>query len=388
MIRRDAVTASAGPKDPAVPKAMAAHYQALVALTDEFCTGHLNAEYAELARRAAAALCRKRQSPVVSGHKATWACAIIYALGQANFLSDKSSTPFMTMQDVCAGFGVSPSTGGNKAKTVRDAIGIKTFDHRWMLPSNMATNSAVWLVQVDGLPTDIRNMPRPVQMQAHEKGLIPYVFADGPDGDGGTREPLLARYDAYRVTARRLQNELAQRLWQESVAPIAVRIGLIDTEADAEGLDYNDLAEAIDLALFARTANGTSAIERYVTEIRDTLSDGERKVADCMGASVFSIFRVDGAHRGAGVDMTDLISGKQLWVVDRGLDATAYAGSELAMRLYKPDEFWITAGVAMQMDRSLWHELETTSPIRQKSLRGLTLDQDTIAESVFRLSVE
>ena len=48
-----------------------------------------------------------------------------YALGQVNFLSDKSSTPHMSMQELCAGFGVSPSTGNSKAKAVRTALGIK-----------------------------------------------------------------------------------------------------------------------------------------------------------------------------------------------------------------------------------------------------------------------
>lgn len=109
----------------AVPKAMAAHHQAVVALTDAFCRQHLNEEYAVLARRAVAALCRKRPSPIVSGTAPTWACGVLYALGQANFLTDKSSTPSMSMQALCAGFGVGASTGSNKAKTVRDALGIK-----------------------------------------------------------------------------------------------------------------------------------------------------------------------------------------------------------------------------------------------------------------------
>ena len=38
-------------------------------------------------------LCRKRPSPFASGQPRTWACGIIYVLGQLNFLSDKSSRP-------------------------------------------------------------------------------------------------------------------------------------------------------------------------------------------------------------------------------------------------------------------------------------------------------
>ncbi|MDB5360449.1 MAG: hypothetical protein JWO51_1746 [Rhodospirillales bacterium] len=133
-----------------VPKAMAAHYQAVIAVTDAFCRQHLNEEYAALARRAVAALCRKRPSPIVSGHAATWACGVLYALGQANLLTDKSSRPSMSMQALCAGFGIGVSTGGNKAKVVRDALGIKRWDHRWLLPSRLDSMPMVWMVDWSG----------------------------------------------------------------------------------------------------------------------------------------------------------------------------------------------------------------------------------------------
>src|SRR3954463_10487869 len=89
---------------------MQATYDAVTALTDEFCHDHLNGEYRDLARAMAAALCRKRPSPLASGQLRTWACAIVYTLGQLNFLSDKSSQPHMAMADLCAAFGVGQST--------------------------------------------------------------------------------------------------------------------------------------------------------------------------------------------------------------------------------------------------------------------------------------
>jgi hypothetical protein len=75
-----------------VPKAMQATYDTITALTDAFCRDHLDDEYLELARDMAAALCRKRPSPVSSGQPRTWACGIIYVLGQINFLSDNRSS--------------------------------------------------------------------------------------------------------------------------------------------------------------------------------------------------------------------------------------------------------------------------------------------------------
>ena len=88
-----------------VPKSMQATYEAITALTDAFCRDHLNEDYRELARRMTAALCRKRPSPLASGQPRTWACGIIYVLGQINFLTDPSTQPFMTTADLCARFG-------------------------------------------------------------------------------------------------------------------------------------------------------------------------------------------------------------------------------------------------------------------------------------------
>ena len=161
-----------------VPKSMQATYETITALTDAFCREHLNDEYLELARDMAAALCRKRPSPVVSGQPRTWACGIVYALGQTNFLSDRSFKPFMTMADVCAGFGVGQSTASAKAQVISRALKISPLNPEWSLPSLMERNPLVWMAEVNGFLVDLREMPREVQEIAFEKGMIPYIPAD------------------------------------------------------------------------------------------------------------------------------------------------------------------------------------------------------------------
>jgi len=378
------MTRSAPAKEPAVPKAMAAHYQALVALTDDFSARHLNPGYAELARRAAAGLCRKRQSPVVSGKKETWACAIIYALGQVNFLSDKASTPCMSMQEVCTGFGVGASTGGNKAKTVRDALGIKMFDHRWMLPERLADNPGVWMVQYKGLPTDLHHLPRPLQVDAFTRGIVPYVPADGPGGDGSTREPLLARYDHCRAVTKLLQSRLVETAWPASVAPVALRLGQIRTEAGMATADRFDLVESIDLALYAPAADGTTLIGRLAADMAPDLPDFERQILDTLCTAEWSFYRIEGCHRGAGVDLTNMISGETIWMMDRTLEASAFTGTVLATRLFKPEDFWISTGVAAQMDDEFWRGLESALPLRRQSVHGLKLGRNIIAEALYK----
>lgn len=163
---------------PPVPKAMLPTYQAIVALTDTVCATHLNTEYRDLAHRMAASLCRKRPSPVSSGHPRTWACGIIHVLSQLNFLSDPSFKPFMTMAQVAAGFGVGQSTAFAKAKAISAALDTHRLDPQWMLPSLAASSPLTWMAEVNGLLVDLRTMPREVQQIAFDHGMIPYIPAD------------------------------------------------------------------------------------------------------------------------------------------------------------------------------------------------------------------
>lgn len=162
-------------KSEQVPKQLQPTYEQIVAITDAFCHEHLNEEYAQLSRQLAAALSRKRPSPLLRGKVTTWACGIVYALGSVNFLGDRSSKPFMRMEDLCALMGVSKSTGANKAAEIRKLFGMYQLDPNWTLPSRMDQNPMAWMIMVNGLILDARYAPPEIQAEAYRKGLIPYI---------------------------------------------------------------------------------------------------------------------------------------------------------------------------------------------------------------------
>src|ERR1035437_9566554 len=103
-----------------IPVAMRPAAEAIIALTDQVCPELLDEENAGLARKVVAMLGRRRPSPVQSGRAPTWAGAVVYALGQVNFLFDSATRPYATADDLSAAFGVAKSTLSAKAKQVRD----------------------------------------------------------------------------------------------------------------------------------------------------------------------------------------------------------------------------------------------------------------------------
>jgi hypothetical protein len=128
-----------------------------------------------------AALARKRPSPLLGGKANSWACGIAYTVGSVNFLFDKSQTPHMRADELCAWFGLSKSTGGNKSNQIKNTLKINIFDPQWTLPSLVESNPMAWLVSVNGLIVDARSLPRSMQEEAYRKGLIPYLPPD-PEG--------------------------------------------------------------------------------------------------------------------------------------------------------------------------------------------------------------
>ena len=160
-----------------VPKPLLPVYEAIVSLTDAVCDEHLDSEYKALSRGMAAALCRKRQSPLGSGQPKSWACGIIYVLGRVNCLDDPSFLPHMKTTELAAAFGVSEATIHAKARVIEKALDVNALDPRWTAPSRIEHNPLTWMAEVGGFIVDLRVMPRDVQEQALDAGLIPFIPA-------------------------------------------------------------------------------------------------------------------------------------------------------------------------------------------------------------------
>jgi hypothetical protein len=154
----------------------------VIKLTDKVCADLLDEEYAGLARQVVAKLARKRPSPLQSGRAATWAGGVVWALGQVNFLSDRSTEPYVAHDDLAAAFGLSKSALGQKAKQIRDTLKMTWATPEFLRAERIEDNPMIWFIEVNGLLFDARELPVEIQVEAHLKGIIPYVPGLGRDG--------------------------------------------------------------------------------------------------------------------------------------------------------------------------------------------------------------
>ena len=80
------------------------------------------------------ALARKRPSPLLRGTEKVWAAAAVHAVGRINFLDDPSQTPHCKPRVIYDFFGIAESTGQNKSREIREALGMGSFSPDWTLP--------------------------------------------------------------------------------------------------------------------------------------------------------------------------------------------------------------------------------------------------------------
>jgi len=347
------------PRSLSVPPAMQPVYEAIMARLDPFCAQYLNAEYAQLCRELAAALARKRPSPLARGKAEIWACGIVYALGTVNFLFDASQTPHMRADALCAAFGVSQSSGSNKARLIRDLFGMSQFDPNWCLPSLIDQNPLVWMLQVNGLMVDIRQMPREAQAAAFQKGLIPYIPADRlaqPGVNAPAPEPAsLQRYRQYRTAQVALNSKIVERAVSREVFDAAVRALGVGGAGHRLMLESEDQISVImDYAIYEVGAPGMRVIDRY-RERPGGKDQMERELLDAMAASAVGVYRVQAVdQQSCQLTLKQLAPAERdITVTDIGFSQSPIQRAVLFTRLLELPEFTMTGGAALVFEAAL-----------------------------------
>lgn len=160
-----------------VPVAMRARAREILTITDDACAAGLDDEYARLCRVLVARLARKRPSPLARGEARIWAAGVIYAVGQVNFLFDRSQQPHLRADQLADLLDVVKTTMANKAALINKTLGIGVFEPDLTRTAALEQHPLAWIVEVNGLLVDSRALPVELQDEARRRGLIPDLDA-------------------------------------------------------------------------------------------------------------------------------------------------------------------------------------------------------------------
>lgn len=155
--------------------------QQILDLVRQFCAQKLDDEYFELAERLILKLSRKRNIPYSTGQIEVWAAAVIHALGTINFLFDKASEPYVSVDEINAFFKTNKSTTGNKSKHIRELLKLDRWDDAFSTKRMHNSNPFTNLVMVDGLIVPLETLPEEYQE------MVRQARAEGKDIAFNTR---------------------------------------------------------------------------------------------------------------------------------------------------------------------------------------------------------
>jgi Domain of unknown function (DUF6398) len=282
-----------------VPRAIRPLADEIVAITDSVCLAVLDEEYADLARRAVAKLARKRPSPLVRGRRAGWAAGVVYALGRANFLFDPAIGPTATADQLSEAFGVAKTTMGSKAKQVRDLLRISPFSPEFQRADVAARNPLVWIMEVNGLAVDARHVPVNVQVEAFERGFIPYVPALGPDGTAAWQESRVAATAGAEAPSEMDSllercSELKRQLIESACSPrFSGQLGqVLNEHAPGRPASEADAINVVDHFILQQPlADGRTVAEVFAAE-HPGLTDDDRQVLQGWREVVAGVFEI------------------------------------------------------------------------------------------------
>jgi hypothetical protein len=165
-------------EDLRIPVALRDRAQQIMEVTDVACREHLDEEYGRLTRRLVARLARKRPSPLTRGDVRIWAAGAIYAVGQVNFLFDRTQTPHLTAKQLADALGVVQTTTANKAGIINRSLDIGVFEPDLTRVAMIEQHPMAWLVELEGgFLVDARTLPLELQEEARRRGLIPDLDA-------------------------------------------------------------------------------------------------------------------------------------------------------------------------------------------------------------------
>lgn len=122
--------------DRSVPIALREGLGAIVAVTDQVCHQHIDAEYADLCRTLAVRLSRKGPSPLDRGEPRIWAAGVVYTGGWINFLFDKSHPPHVRAAELADHIEVPKSTMANKSAQIRTLLGLSWYEPELTRPEH------------------------------------------------------------------------------------------------------------------------------------------------------------------------------------------------------------------------------------------------------------
>ena len=202
-----------------------------------------------------------------------------------------------------------------------------------------------------------------------------------------TRDEIVRRYRHVREISKQISDGLLKLVPRSAIMRQARKLDL--TFGRTLMLDSMDqMAFLFDLAIYTAPPDRTRAIDRYARTARFEPGSDEARVFEAMRNARFVLGAVERRHETAGLIIGDALRETDFWLIDQGLETSLKEGTILATRVFTPDEFSVTCGVAMPLEGMILEEAiaDVKPRLRNHTLEELA-DDRRFAEAIYRTAM-
>ena len=221
----------------------------LIEMVSSFCDDKLDDEYKQLSINLIEKMGRKHEVPFKRGKLEIWAGAVIYALGQINFLFDKSFKPYVTPDEICDYFSVKKSTVSNKAHKISEMFDLIHLDKEFStkqvisrMPSFLVDDDSEFYIPDSGADEffdDVSNL--------FEDGKVDEALSKLDSVDENSPEYGRALFYKAMILGAEGDEDSADELLNQA---LSAEFGEDFSDIPDEDIDYDDPEELFSAGLF------------------------------------------------------------------------------------------------------------------------------------------
>lgn len=201
-----------------------------------------------------------------------------------------------------------------------------------------------------------------------------------------TREARLTRYRHLRAINSAQQSATLKLISRATLMDYARRLGLLHGRTFVCD-SATEMALVFDLTVHTAPHGRSRAIDRYARSVPPRQGSDEAIMLKAAQDACFRILKVEGRQAPVGLSVRDLTTGEKLWLIDEGLEASAPVGAIVAGRMMAVEDFVMTCGVVVPLDKDVL--LEAMGTVRRSSARNLVeaVREPSLAVALFRAAI-
>lgn len=177
----------------------------------------------------------------------------------------------------------------------------------------------------------------------------------------------MARYKRFRMLGKELNSSLIRRVPKPVVLKCGKKLGMLKGKTLVLGSE-DELSVLFDYCLYSYRRNGKNAIQRYLEQSPPPADSEQMLLLQAMCKAYYSLFAVEKIHTGKGATMKDLLMNRCFVLMDIGIGETALPGMIFAGRVLPFEDFSMTSGTFIPIDRDLMES--DILPVVERLLQG------------------